>query len=33
MNIIITGFATLQNSVEALNLGANAFIMKSYEYR
>ena len=28
MNIIITGFATLQNSVEALNLGANAYIMK-----
>ena len=28
MNIIITGFATLQNSVDALNLGANAYIMK-----
>ncbi len=28
MNIIITGFATLQNSIEALNLGANAYIMK-----
>ncbi len=28
MNIIITGFATLQNSIEALNLGANAYITK-----
>ncbi len=28
MNIMVTGFATLQNSVEALNLGANAYIMK-----
>ncbi len=28
MNIMVTGFATLQNSVEALNLGANAYILK-----
>lgn len=28
MNIIITGYATLQNSIEALNLGANAYITK-----
>jgi len=28
MNIIITAYATLQNVVEALNLGANAYIMK-----
>ncbi len=33
MNIMVTGFATLENSVEALNLGANAYIMKPYEYR
>jgi len=28
MNIIITGHSTLQNAVDALNLGANAYIMK-----
>ncbi len=28
MNIMISGYATLQNSLEALNLGANAYIMK-----
>jgi len=28
MNIIVTGHATLQSAVDALNLGANAYIMK-----
>lgn len=28
MTIMATGYATLQNAVEALNLGANAYIMK-----
>lgn len=28
MNIMITGHATIQNAVEALNLGAHAYIMK-----
>ena len=28
MNIIITGYATLQTSIEALNLGANAYLTK-----
>ena len=28
MNIIITGYATVKNPIEALNLGANAYIMK-----
>lgn len=32
MNIMITGYATLQNSVEALNLGANAYIMKPIDF-
>jgi DNA-binding NtrC family response regulator len=28
IKIMITGYASLQNAVEALNLGANAYIMK-----
>jgi DNA-binding NtrC family response regulator len=28
MNIIVTGYANLQNAVDALNLGANAYIIK-----
>jgi ActR/RegA family two-component response regulator len=28
ITIVITGYATLQNAIEALNLGVNAFIMK-----
>ena len=33
MNIIITGYATIQNTVEALNLGANAYIMKPIDHK
>lgn len=32
MNIMITAYATLQNTVEALNLGANAYIMKPIDH-
>ena len=32
MNIIITAYATLQNAVEALNLGANAYIEKPIDH-
>jgi len=28
MKVMVTGHATLENAVEALNLGADAFIMK-----
>ena len=31
MNIVITAHATRQNAVEALNLGAHAYIMKPIE--
>ncbi len=32
MNIMITGYVTIQNSVEALNIGANGFIMKPMDF-
>lgn len=33
MNIMITGHSTKQNAVDALNLGANAYIMKPIDFR
>jgi DNA-binding NtrC family response regulator len=33
MNIIITAYATLQNAVDAVNLGANAYIMKPIDHK
>jgi DNA-binding NtrC family response regulator len=32
MNIIITGHATLQNAVDAVNMGANAYIIKPIDH-
>lgn len=32
MNIIVTAYATLQNAVDAVNLGANAYIMKPIDH-
>jgi len=33
MNIILTAYATLQNAVDAVNLGANAYIMKPIDHK
>ena len=32
MNVMITGHATLQNAIESVNVGANAYIMKPIDY-
>lgn len=32
MNIMITGHATRQNAIDAVNLGANAYIMKPIDH-
>lgn len=32
LNIMITAYATLQNTIDALNLGANAYIMKPIDH-
>lgn len=33
MNIVVTAYATVQNAVDALNLGANAYIMKPIDLK
>lgn len=32
MNIIVTGYATIENAVDSVNLGANAYIMKPIDH-